>query len=48
MEKKFMAKKKGLHITKEQLEEIIEMNGNILDIECLNEVNGQYRYTNRK
>lgn len=40
-----MAKKKGLHITKEQLEEIIGMNGDILGIECINKVNGQYRYT---
>lgn len=40
-----MAKKKGLHITKEQLEEIISMNGDILGVECINKGNGQYRYT---
>ncbi len=39
-----MAKKKGLHISKEQLEEIIVNFGKINKIECLNEGNGHYRY----
>lgn len=39
-----MAKKKGLHISKEQLEEIISMYGDIKGIERINEENGLYRY----
>lgn len=40
-----MAKKKGLHISKERLEEIINMYGAIREIACINNANGQFRYT---
>ncbi len=40
-----MAKKDELHITKEQLEKIINMYGDIDKAECVNEANGQFRYT---
>lgn len=42
---RYMAKKKGLHISKERLEEIIGMYGDIREIECINQVNGHFKYS---
>lgn len=39
-----MAKNKGLHITKEELESMIETYGEIIGIKCVNTVNQQYNY----
>lgn len=39
-----MAKNKGLHITKEELESMIETYGNIVSSECVNQLNQQYNY----
>jgi len=39
-----MAKNKGLHITKEELESMIETYGNIIGSKCVNDVNQQYNY----
>ena len=39
-----MAKNKGLHITKEELESMIETYGEIIGNKCVNTVNQQYNY----